>query len=201
MREIAPEGRQARQLIPVLIGLSAIGLVLFVFSLYAHAPARVLGPAAILSAMGCFGVIFIWLWLRNSRVLITGDGRIGERDLLGRTKLWQTAEIGRMLDVTLVYSKQSAPQRLLYVLSYQGRTLARLGVLQWGVDAIGEFVRSTGKELEIRDQPVSARAFRQEFPGAVSWSSAHPNLIGAGIAVCAICVPIAIVVVWVSTVH
>src|SRR5260370_9381599 len=151
--------------------------------------------------MGCFGVIFIWLWLRNSRVLITGDGRIGERDLLGRTKLWQTAEIGRVLDVTVVYSKQSAPQRLLYGLSYQGRTLARLGVLQWGADAIGEFVRSTGKELEIRDQPVSARAFRQAFPGAVSCTSAHPKLIEAGIAVFAICVPIAIVVVWVPTVH
>jgi len=184
-----------------MVGLSAFGLVLLGFGLYNHAQARTLAGGATMLAAGGFGAVFLWLWLRNSRVLIGGDGRIGSRDLLGRTKLWPVAEIGRVIEVTVAYSRQSAPQPVLYVLSYDGRPLARLGVRQWGAAAIGEFVSSTGRKLEIRDQPVKAKAFRQEFPHAATWASVHPWFMGALIAVVAICAPFAIAITWGATGH
>ena len=147
-------------------------------------------------AAGGFGVVFLWLWLGNSRLLIATDGRIGVRGLLGRAKLWPIAEVGRVIELTVVYSKQSTAQKVLYVLSYDGQTLARLGVRQWGEAAIGEFVRATGRQLEVRDQPLAARAFRQEFPRAASWASVHPTFMGAVIAAVGVFAWSAIAITW-----
>jgi hypothetical protein len=179
-----------------MVGLSAFGLVLLVFTIYNQAPPRILAGGATMFAAGGLGVVFLWLWLGNSRLLIATDGRIGVRGLLGRTKLWPTAEVGRVIELTVVYSRQSTPQKVLYVLSYDGQTLARLGVRQWGEAAIGEFVRATGRQLEVRDQPTAAREFRQEFPRAASWASVHPTFMGAVIAAVAIFAWSAIAITW-----
>lgn len=47
-----------------------------------------------------------------------------------------------------------------------------------GDEAIAKIVDATGKSLEYRDAPISSRAFKAEFPNAVSWTALHPTLLG-----------------------
>ena len=72
-------------------------------------------------AIGALGVVYLLLWLRNAR-LLAGSGVIGERNLVGQTTIVQTPEVGRLLIATVIYSKNSTPQRVLYVFSPSGVT-------------------------------------------------------------------------------
>ena len=142
-------------------------------------------------AIGALAVAYLLLWLRNAR-LLAGSGVIGERNLVGQTTIVQMADIGRLLIATVIYSKNSTPQRVLYVLSPSGEALMKLNTRAWGDEAIAKFVNATGKSLEHRDAPISSREFKAEFPNAVSWDALHPTLLGGGIVIVALVLAIGI---------
>jgi hypothetical protein len=101
-----------------------------------------------------------------------------------------------LLIATVVYSKNSTPQRALYVFSPSGRALMTLNARAWGDEAIAKIVDATGKSLEYRDAPISSREFKAEFPNAVSWTALHPNLLGGGIVIVALVLAIGIPIAW-----
>ena len=185
MEELAPQGIAARRLLPFMGGLSGLGALVLASSLAAHLSSRSVGTGATIFAIGAFAAAFLWLWLRNSRLLV-GRGVIGQRNLFGQTSTSTTADIDRMLIASVVYSKSSAPQRVLYVLSRDGKVLMALNTRAWGDDAIGKFVEASGKNVEYRDSPISAKEFRDEFPHAVNWAALHPTLMGSLIVVVAL---------------
>lgn len=195
MEEIRPQGTAARRLVPFMGGLSALGLLILVSSLAVHLSARTEGIGGSMFATGGLAVAYLLLWLRNAR-LLAGSGLIGQRNLVGQTTIFQTSDVGRLLIATVVYSKNTTPQRVLYVFSPSGRALMTLNTRAWGDVAIAKMVDTTGKSLEYRDAPISSREFKNEFPNAVSWAALHPNLLGGGIVIVALVLAIGIPIGW-----
>ncbi len=195
MEEIRPQGTAARRLVPFMGGLSALGLLILLSSREMHLSARTEGIGGTMFAVGALALAYLLLWLRNAR-LLTGPGVIGQRNLVGQTTIVQTPDVGRLLIATVVYSKNSPPQRVLYVLSPSGQALMSLNTRAWGDQAIGEIVDATGKSLEYRDAAISSREFKAEFPNAVSWTALHPNLLGGGIVIVALVLAIGIPIAW-----
>ena len=195
VEEIRPQGTAARRLVPFMGGLSALGLLILVFSFALHISARTEGFGGTMFVIGALGLVYLLLWLRNARVL-AGSGLIGERNLVGQTTKFQTSDIGRLLSATVIYSKNSTPLRVLYVFSPSGRALMKLNIRAWGDEAIAKIVDATGKSLEYRDAPISSREFKAEFPNAVSWTALHPTLLGGGIVIVALVLAIGIPIAW-----
>ncbi len=146
-------------------------------------------------AIGTLGVAYLLLWLRNAR-LLAGSGVIGQRNLVGQTTTFQTSDVARLLIATVVYSKNSSPQKALYVFPPGGEALMTLNTRAWGDEAIAKIVDATGKSLEYRDAPISSREFKAEFPNAVRWAAMHPNLLGGGIVIVALVLAIGIPIAW-----
>jgi hypothetical protein len=176
-------------------GLSALGLLILVSSLAMHLSARSEGIGGTMFAIGALAVVYLLLWLRNAR-LLAGSGLIGQRNLIGRATTFQTSDVGRLLIATVVYSKNSTPQRALYVFSPSGQALMTLNTRAWGNEAIAKIVDATGKSPEYRDAPISVREFKAEFPNAVSWTASHPNLLGGGVVIVALVLGIGIPIAW-----
>jgi hypothetical protein len=176
-------------------GFSALGALILAASMAMHLSPRTEGFGATLCAAGAVGVAYVLLWLRNSR-LLAGSGVIGLRNLVGQTTTFQASDVGRLLIATVVYSKNSTPQRALYVFSQGGRVLITLNTRAWGDEAIAKVVGATGKSPEYRDAPISAREFKAEFPGAVGWAALHPMLLGSGIVIVAMVLAIGIPIGW-----
>jgi hypothetical protein len=198
VEEIRPQGTGARRLVPFMGGLSALGLLILISSTAMHLSPRTEGFGGTMFAIGALGVAYLSLWLRNAR-LLAGSGLIGQRNLIGQITTFQRSDVERLLIATVVYSKNSTPQRALYVLSPSGQALMTLNTRAWGDEAIAKIVNATGKSPEYRDAPISLREFKAEFPNAVSWAASHPNLLGGGTVivalVLAIGIPIALAVV------
>ncbi len=57
---------------------------------------------------GALGLIGMWLWLTNVRLLI-GQGAVGYRNMFGRTRFWSGGEIDRI--VSLAVSTESPRSR------------------------------------------------------------------------------------------
>jgi hypothetical protein len=181
VEEIAPTGAPARRLIPVMFGLSGLGLILLVLGLVRQGSLQGEAYPAVIFAMSAVGGVAILLWLRNAR-LVLGSGLIGQRDLLGRTKTHQVSDIGRLVAASVQYTSRTKAQPVLYVLSLDGRLLMSLPFQAWGDDAIGRAVRASGKTIEYREGVIPLKAFQAEFPGAVGVLARHGTLIGIGIA-------------------
>ena len=195
MEEIRPQGTAARRLVPVMGGLSALGLLILVLSLALHISARTEGFGGTMFAIGALGVAYLMLWLRNARVL-AGSGLIGQRNLVGQSTKFQSSDVARLLIATVVYSKNSTPQKALYLFSASGKALMTLNTRAWGDEAIAKIVDATGKSLEYRDTPISSRELKAEFPNAVRWTALHPNLLGGGIVIVALALAIGIPIAW-----
>jgi hypothetical protein len=195
VEEIRPQGTAARRLVPFMGGLSALGLLILVLSLALHISPRTEGFGGTMFAIGAVGVAYLLLWLRNARVL-AGSGLIGQRNLVGQTTKFQTSDVARLLIATVVYSKNSTPQKALYVFSPSGKALMTLNARAWGDEAIAKIVDATGKSLEYRDTPISSRELKAEFPNAVSWTGLHPNLLGGGIVIVALVLAIGTPIAW-----
>jgi hypothetical protein len=176
-------------------GLSGLGLLILVSSIAMHLSPRAEGFGGTMFAIGALGVAYLLLWLRNAR-LLAGSGLIGQRNLIGKTTTFQTSDVGRLLIATVVYSKNSTPQKALYVLSSGGQALMTLNTRAWGDEAIAKIVDATGKSPEHRDAPISLREFKAEFPNAVSWAASHPNWLGGGIVIVALVLAIGIPIAW-----
>jgi hypothetical protein len=195
VEEIRPQGTGARRLVPFMGGLSALGLLILISSIAMHLSPRTEGFGGTMFAIGALGVAYLSLWLRNAR-LLAGSGLIGQRNLIGQTTTFQASDVGRLLIATVVYSKNSTPQRGLYVLSPSGQALMTLNTRAWGDEAIAKIVDATGKSLEYRDVPISLREFKAEFPEAVGSSASHPTLLGGGIVIVALVLAIGIPIAW-----
>jgi hypothetical protein len=195
VEEIRPQGTGARRLVPFMGGLSALGLLVLVSSIAMDLSPRTEGFGGTMFAAGAVGVAYLLIWLRNAR-LLAGSGVIGQRNLVGQTTTFQTSDVGRLLIATVVYSKNSTPQKALYVFSPSGQALMTLNTRAWGDKAIAKIVDATGKSLEYRDTPISLRVFKAEFPKAVSWTALHPNLLGGGIVIVALVLAIGIPIAW-----
>lgn len=161
-----------------MAGLSGLGALILVSSLGAHLSARTMGYGGTMFAVGGLAAIYLWMWARNSRLLV-GPGLVGQRNLLGQTSTLSRSDIGRMVIASVVYSRNSAPQRVLYVLSNDGRQLMALNTKAWGDEAIGKFIEASGKTVDYRDGTISSKEFRAEFPRAVGWAAMHPTLLGS----------------------
>lgn len=182
MDELAPEGLGARRLLPFLAGLSVLGLLILAASIAFQLPARLEGFGGTMFGAGGLGVVYLWLWLRNARLLVR-TGEIGERNLVGQTTTLPASAIGRMVIATVQYSKNSTPVRALYVLSPEGRQLMALNTRAWGDEAIGKVIEASGKQVEYREGTISSAAFKAEYPRAVGWAAMHPVLLGSVIVV------------------
>ncbi len=193
--DVRPQGARARSLVPFMAGLSALGLVILGSSLAMHLSARTEATGGAMFAVGGLAVGYLMLWIRNARLLV-GPGEIGKRNLVGQTSTFRTSDIGRLLIATVVYSKNSPPQRVLYVIAPNGRVLMALNTQAWGEEAIGKIVEASGKSLEYREGQISSKEFKAEFPQAVSWPAMHPTLVGGGVALVAIALAIGIPVAW-----
>jgi hypothetical protein len=195
VEEIRPQGTRARRLVTFLGGLSALGLLILIVSIALHLSPRTEGYGATMFASGALGVAYLSLWLRNA-CLLAGSGLIGQRNLIGQTTTFQASDVGRLLIATVVYSKNSTPQRALYVFSPGGQALMTLNTRAWGDEAIAKIVDATGKSPEYREAPISSREFKAEFPAAVSWAALHPTLLGGGIVIVALVLGIGIPIAW-----
>jgi len=195
VEEIRPQGTAARRLVPFMAGLSALGLLILVSSLAIHLSSRTEGIGGTMFATGALAVVYLLLWLRNAG-LLAGSGVIGQRNLIGQTTTFQASDVGRLLIATVVYSKNSTPQKALYLFSPSGQALMTLNTRAWGNEAIAKIVDATGKSPEHRDAPISLREFKAEFPNAVSWAALHPNLLGGGIVIVAMVLAIGIPIAW-----
>ena len=153
---------------------------------------RALSGVAMLFAAGGLGFVYCRLWLRNARLLVGADV-FGYQDLLGTRHTWTGSEVGTMIDARIAYSKRMT-QRAVFVLGLDGRRLMAINPIAWPVNAIDRVARSAGKPLDVRNDAISAIAFRREFPRAIPWVSAHSNVTGASLAIVLITLPIALAI-------
>lgn len=191
-----PQGQGARRLLPFLAGLSGLGLAMLVPSVAAGAPPRIEAYEASMFAFGGLGVLYLWLWIRNARLVI-GPGVIGQRNLIRHTTTFTTSDIAHLVVATVRYSRNATPLRALYVIGTDGRQLMALNTKAWGDDAIGRFVEASGRNVEYRDGAISAKEFRAEFPKAMGWAALHPTLLGSLIVIVAMALALGIPIVLV----
>jgi hypothetical protein len=52
-----------------------------------------------------------------------------------------------------------------------------LNVRAWPPDDLKDFVEATGRPLDFRDAPITARDARHEFPNAFGWGAQHVTLL------------------------
>lgn len=192
LRVIAPTMRNLNTL-RLLAGLAAVAgaltlAILAMTGLPAHGSGRAVGGGIGLLGIGLFGTLYFWLWPANTRLLV-GPNLVGYQNMLGRRRVWSTAEIARVVDLTILYNSRSTttPHRALLLVGVNGRCLLALAVKPWSIDAIGEFIAATRRPADYLDGPVTVQQARQKYPGSVSWAYAHSGwmvalTIAAGLA-------------------
>lgn len=154
---------------------AAFGAVLTVVGLVSTG-GRTLAMGATLLITGLLGLIGMRLWLTNVRLLI-GQGVVGYRDFFGRTRIWPRGEIDRIVSMAVSYGKSSQPVRAIYCFGSDGRRLLALNVRAWPPDDLKDFVDATGRPVDFRDAPITAKDARLEFPNAFGLGSQHVMLL------------------------
>lgn len=147
--------------------------------------------------IGALALAYVALFLARSRLLVGLDD-FGYQDALGRRHLWSAAQVGSIVDVTIAATKNAPSRRLVYFLGLDGRRLMLINPAPWPDSTIDRLARAAGKPVEVRQTPMTAAAFRREFPSAISWASAHSTLTGTLLAVglIALVIGIAIATIW-----
>ena len=154
---------------------------------------RALAGSAAMLAASSLGIVFLGLWELNARLFV-GPNLVGYRDLLGRNHTWSGDDVGALIDVAVDYSKTTAPRRALFVLGVDGRRLMALNLLAWPPTASLRIAQAARKHIDRRRDPIRAKAFRREFPHAMTWASTHPNLMGTLLALSLITLPFILVI-------
>ena len=179
METIAPDTSRARPLLRLFAGMAIVGAILT----FVGYPERGGSPAAarpfeygvLMLVLGVLAAAYVWLWLRNSRLLV-GVGRFGFRDAFGRDHVWTQDQVGRVVDIAILDTgKDASARRTIYFLRPDGRTLLLLNPNAWSANAVDQIVQVTGKVLE---QPgaMTRTAFIARFPHATSWIGRHQNI-------------------------
>jgi len=175
-RAVAPGTKRTKRTL-VLVGVvTAFGAVLTLASLAAGVGGRSLAIGATLLITGGLGLIWMWLWLTNVRLLI-GQGGVGYRTFFGRTRFWSRGEFERVVSMAVNYGKSSQPLRAIYCFGLDGRRVLALNVRAWPPSDLEAFVEGTGRPLDFRDAPIMAKDARREFPKAFGWGAQHVMLM------------------------
>jgi len=154
---------------------------------------RALLSAASLLVVGSLACVYLAVWELNARLLV-GPDHFGYRDILGRTRTWNASEVDAVIDVAIDYAKFSEPRRAVFVLGVDGRRLMAINPIAWPSTACNRIARAAGKPIHRRRESMTAKAFRREYPRAMSWASTHPNLMGTLLGLVLISLPLAVVI-------
>lgn len=201
MESIAPKQSMTRQLLLLVAGLMLPGAILlalgFSFRNASPAQARPFQYGAVMLIFGLLLGLFVWLWRANFR-LVVGSNQFGYRDVFGREHVYSASDVGTIVDVS-IKSSSTAPRRIIYFLRPDGRRLMILSPAAWEQGDLDRLARAAGKPIQVRGQPMTAGDFRRQFPHAISWFGAHPNLVGTllALALGAIVLGVLIATIWV----
>ena len=165
--------------------LAALGLLLASFSLaigiHSLAGGRGLAYGMAILASAGLGLVYLWLFLRNTRLIVSPES-LGYQNWLGRRRLWGRDAVSRIVALSLVSSNVSAPRRGVYFFDRDGRRLLALNPRAWSQSAIDNFVAATGHPVEYRAAPITLQDAKREFPGIASnfagWIASHGTLSG-----------------------
>ncbi len=172
-----PRWWAAIAVLPVVLLLGAIGWILSQTLLrQGQAGAVVIvGLAGVVAIAGLIG--YVAMAIRNFRIVAAGS-RISFTNWRGRTATFDRSDIRqvviRQIDVGRTSTPRSAP-----VTGLDGRVLAR-----WGAKgAAGKQLLPLWRQLGIQPDesvtdPVRAKDIRTEYPGSVSWATAHTTWTG-----------------------
>src|SRR5438105_4394297 len=105
-RAVAPGTKTTRRTLVTIGAVTAFGAVVTLTSLATRAGGRSLALGAALLVTGVLGLIGMWLWLTNVRLLI-GQGVVGYRNIFGRSRFWSRGEIDRVVSMAVNYGKSS----------------------------------------------------------------------------------------------
>ena len=174
-RAVAPGTKSTRRTLVVVGTGAAFGALLTAVGL-STTGGRTLAIGATLLISGLLGLIGMWVWLTNVRLLI-GPEVVGYRDFFGRSRFWSRGEIDRMVSMAVSYGKSSQPLRAIYCFGPDGKRLLALNLRPWPPDDLKDFVEATGRTLDFRDAPITAADARREFPNAFGLGSQHVTLL------------------------
>jgi hypothetical protein len=162
-----------------LLAVVTVGAILTLTVLATRSGVAGRGPAmapSLLIIIGVLGFSGMWLWLRNIRLLI-GQRMVGYRNVYGRSRFWSGGEIDHVVSMAVRYRKSSTPLRGIYCFGPDGRRLLALNVSAWPPEDLKAFVEATGRPLDFRDAPITAKDARREFPKAFGWDTQHITLM------------------------
>src|SRR5450759_4222604 len=177
-RAVRPSSKMiqwTQRLLAVVTTVGAI-LTLAVLATRADLGGRALAMASTLLIIGALGFGWMWLWLRNVRLLI-GQGEVGYRNFFGLTHFWSSNRIAHVVSMAVSYRKSSTPLRGIYCFGPDGRRLLALNESAWPLEDLKVFIEATGRPLDFRDAPITAKAARREFPKAFGWDTEHITLM------------------------
>jgi hypothetical protein len=183
MAAIPPPGlntfRPSRKSLPRVFAAIGFGLILGLVELaigFSNHGVIVLGGGIAFVAVSCIGAVGVFVWRRNV-ALITGPGWVGSSDLLGRRRYWPAAQIGRILEVPVIYGKSSpAPRNRVIVLSTADTRILTINPTAWDDGVLERLYESASRAPERRVGAVTAKQLKTEVPGALMWSERHINL-------------------------
>jgi len=175
-RAVAPGTKTTRRTLVIVGGAAVFGAVLTLAGLATGGGGRGLAMGAVLLVTGVLGLIGMWLWLTNVRLLI-GQGVVGYRNFFGRSRFLSRGQIDRVVSMAVSYGKSSQPVRAIYCFGLDGKRLLALNIRAWQPEDINDFVEATGRPLDLRDGPITAKDARREFPHAFGWGAQHVLLL------------------------
>jgi len=176
-RAVAPGSTTIQLTLRLLGAVTAVGAVLTLAVLATRGGITGRGlMAPFLLIIGALGFSGMWLWLRNVRLLI-GRGVVGYRNFFGQSRFWSPAEIDHVVNMAVSYRRSSQPLRGIYCFGPDGRRLLALNVSAWPAEDLKAFIDATGRPLDFRDAPITAKDARHEFPKAFGWDTEHITLI------------------------
>jgi hypothetical protein len=176
-RAVRPGSKMIQWTQRLLAVVSAVGAILTLAVLVTRGGIAGRGlMAPFLLIIGALGFSGMWLWLRNVRLLI-GQGEVGYRNFFGLTRFWSGNGLAHVVSMAISYRKSSTPLRGIYCLGPDGRRLLALNESAWPPEDLKAFIEATGRSLDFRDAPITAKAARHEFPKAFGWDTEHITLM------------------------
>jgi hypothetical protein len=176
-RAVRPGSKMIQWTQRLLAVVSAVGAILTLAVLVTRGGIAGRGlMAPFLLIIGALGFSGMWLWLRNVRLLI-GQGEVGYRNFFGLTRFWSGNGLAHVVSMAVSYRKSSTPLRGIYCLGPDGRRLLALNESAWPPEDLKAFIEATGRSLDFRDAPITAKAARHEFPKAFGWDTEHITLM------------------------
>jgi hypothetical protein len=184
MAAVPPPGlntfRPSRKSLPRVFAVIGFGLIVGLAELtvgFASHGVIVLGGGIAFIAATCVGAVGVFVWRRNV-ALIAGPGWVGSSDVVGRRRYWPAAQIGRILEIPVIYGKSSpAPRNRVIFLSPADTRILTINPTAWDNGVLEKLYESAGRVPERRVRAVTAKQLQGEVPGALMWSERHINLL------------------------